>query len=215
MKLYSSALSPFAARARMAIYAKGLPVEILSPPGGGLKSAEYLAINPMGKIPALVLDDGTVIPESDTIVEFLADAFPESGLRPKGAEAMAKARLIARVTELYIGGPGSALFGQMNPATRHTETVDVTFAKLHDGFNYLNVFMSDDAYAVGDTITTADCALVPILMFQGVFAMTFGKGDVIAPHTKVAAYWERVQKDPAAVRVLGEMQAAMAARAAG
>ena len=199
----------------MAIYAKGLPVEILSPPGGGLKSEEYLAINPMGKIPALVLDDGTVIPESDTIVEFLADAFPESGLRPKGAEAMAKARLIARVTELYIGGPGSALFGQMNPATRHTETVDVTFAKLHDGFNYLNVFMSDDAYAVGDTITTADCALVPILMFQGVFAMTFGKGDIIAPHTKVAAYWARVQSDPAAARVLGEMQAAMAARAAG
>ncbi len=215
MKLYSSDLSPFAARARMAIYAKGLPVEILSPPGGGLKSAEYLAINPMGKIPALVLDDGTVIPESDTIVEFLADAFPESGLRPKGAEAMAKARLIARVTELYIGGPGSALFGQMNPATRHTETVDVTFAKLHDGFNYLNVFMSDDAFAVGDTITTADCALVPILMFQGVFAMTFGKGDIIAPHTKVAAYWARVQSDPAAARVLGEMQAAMAARAAG
>ena len=194
MKLYSSDLSPFAARARMAIYAKGLPVEILSPPGGGLKSAEYLAINPMGKIPALVLDDGTVIPESDTIVEFLADAFPESGLRPKGAEAMAKARLIARVTELYIGGPGSALFGQMSPATRHTETVDVTFAKLHDGFNYLNVFMSDDAFAVGDTITTADCALVPILMFQGVFAMTFGKGDVIAPHAKVAAYWERLKQ---------------------
>lgn len=215
MKLYSSDLSPFASRARLAIYAKGLPVEILSPPGGGLKSAEYLAINPMGKIPALVLDDGTVIPESDTIVEFLADAFPESGLRPKGAEAMAKARLIARVTELYIGGPGSALFGQMNPATRHTETVDVTFAKLHDGFDYLNVFMSDDAYAVGDTITTADCALVPILMFQGVFAMTFGKGDIIAPHTKVAAYWERVQKDPAAARVLGEMRAVMAARAAG
>lgn len=215
MKLYSSDLSPFAARARMAIYAKGLPVEILSPPGGGLKSAEYLAINPMGKIPALVLDDGTVIPESDTIVEFLADAFPDSGLRPKGAEAMAKARLIARVTELYIGGPGSALFGQMNPATRHTETVDVTFAKLHDGFNYLNVFMSDDAFAVGDTITTADCALVPILMFQGVFAMTFGKGDIIAPQTKVAAYWARVQSDPAAARVLGEMQAAMAARAAG
>ena len=55
MKLYSVALSPFAARVRMAIYAKKLDqIEILPPPGGGTKSPEYLAIHPMGKVPALV-----------------------------------------------------------------------------------------------------------------------------------------------------------------
>ena len=51
MKLYSVDLSPYATRVRMAIHAKGLDIEIAPPPGGDLKSAEYLAVNPMGKVP--------------------------------------------------------------------------------------------------------------------------------------------------------------------
>lgn len=214
MKLYSNDLSPFASRPRLAIYAKDLPVHILPPPGD-LKSAEYLAINPMGKIPALVLDDGTVIPESDTIVEYLADAFPASGLRPTKPADIARARLIARVAELYVMASGGALFGQMNPATRDAKVVEESFTKLESGLEHLNLFMTEDAYAVGDSVTTADCALVPMLMFVGVFGMVFGRGDLLAKHTKVAAYWGRIQQDPAAAKVLGEMQAALKARMAG
>ncbi len=51
MKLYSLDLSPYAARVRISIYAKKLPIEIVAPPAAGIKSAEYLALNPMGKIP--------------------------------------------------------------------------------------------------------------------------------------------------------------------
>ena len=214
MKLYSAELSPFAARPRVAIYAKDLPVEILAHPAD-LKSPEYLAINPMGKLPALVLDDGTVIPESDTIVEYLADAYPEAKLRPAKPADIARGRLIARVAELYVMGSGGALFGQMNPATRDAAVVDDAFAKLESGLEHLNVFMTDDTSAVGDSLTTADCALVPMLMFVGVFGRVFRKGDLLAPHTKVAAYWSRVQTEPGAAKVLAEMQAALAARRAG
>ena len=142
MKLYSAELSPFAARPRVAIYAKSLPVEILAHPAD-LKSPEYLAINPMGKLPALVLDDGTVIPESDTIVEYLADAFPAANLRPAKAADIARGRLIARVAELYVMASGAALFGQMNPATRDAAVVDDAFVKLESGLEHLNVFMTD------------------------------------------------------------------------
>lgn len=214
MKLYSAELSPFAARPRVAIYAKNLPVEILAHPED-LKSAAYLAINPMGKLPALVLDDGTVIPESDTIVEYLADAYPAAGLRPAKPADIARGRLIARVAELYVMAPGGALFGQMNPATRDAAVVDDAFVKLESGLEHLNAFMTEDAYAVGDSLTTADCALVPMLMFVGVFGMVFRKGDLLARHTKVAAYWSRVQADPGAAKVLAEMQTALAARRAG
>jgi glutathione S-transferase len=212
MKLYNNNLSPFAARPRVAIYAKNLPVHVLPPPGGVAKSAEYLAINPMGKIPALVLDDGTVVPESDTIVEYFADAFPESRLRPTKAEDIARGRLIARVAELYVMTGGEALFSQLNPQTRDAAALDAGLAKLESGLQHLNVFMSDDPYAVGDTVTTADCALVPILFFVGVFSQAFGKGDLLARHGKVADYWSRVRKDQSVVRVLGEMGAALAAR---
>ena len=215
MKLYSADLSPFASRPRVAIYAKNLPVEVLPPAGGDTKSVEYLAINPMGRLPALVLDDGTVIPESDTIVEYLADAFPEAGLRPKAAKDIARGRLIARVTELYVMTPGAGLFGQMNPATRDAAVVDAAFAQLDKGLTDLNVIMTDDPFAVGDTVTTADCALAPIMFFVGVFGMAFQRGDLLAKHGKIAAYWGRARHEPGIAKVLGEMQAALAARTAG
>ena len=215
MKLFSADLSPFAARVRIAIYAKALPVEILSPPGGSTKSPEYLAINPMGKIPALVLDDGTVIPESDTIVEFLADAFPQSGLRPVKPADIARSRLLARIAELYIMAHGGTLFGQMNPATRDAAVVEGAFDKLRDGLTHLNVFLTGDRYAVGDTLTTADAALAPVLMFTALFSQMFARPDLLAPYGKVEAYWSQVQGDPAVAKVMGEMQAALAARMAG
>jgi len=210
MKLYSAQLSPFAARVRLAIYAKSLPVEIMAPPGGGLKSPEYLAINPMGKVPTLVLDDGTVIPESDTIVEFLADAFPDAGLRPTRPSDIARGRLLARMAELYVMAPSAALFGQMNPAARDPAVVEAALAKMDDGMGHLNLFMTEEAYAVGGHLTTADCALAPLLFFQDLFGQTFGKDDLVARHAKVSAYWGRLQRNPVVQKVLAEMQEGLA-----
>jgi len=211
MKVYSAGLSPFAARVRLAIYACGLPVEVADPPAGGLKSPEFLAINPIGKIPALVLDDGSVIPESDTIVEYLADAFPESGLKPAAPYAAAQARLIARVVELYVMTPGAALFGQMSPKGRDEAVVANAFAALEKGLEHLNRYLPESGLAAGDRVTLADCAVVPVLMFVGVFGQVFGKGDLLAAHPRVAAYWSRAQGDASVRKVLGEMQEGLAA----
>jgi len=214
MKLLSSALSPFAARVRIAIYARSLPVEI-TPSNmwlpSGQKSPEYLAINPLGKVPTLVLDDGTALPESDTIVEFLADAFPKAGLRPANPQDAARGRLIARAFELYVMTPGwGVLFSQLNPQARDEAALDGAMTKMDEGLRCLNLFMTDDAYAVGDGITTADCALVPFLFFQGLLVQTCGKDDLLAKHGKVAGYLGRMQQDPVMQRVLAEMREGLA-----
>src|SRR5262249_50418892 len=159
--LYSNNLSPFASRARLAIYAKGLNVEIADPPGG-TKSPEYLAANPMGRVPALVLDDGTVLPESDVIVDYLEDAFPTPSLRPDTAEARARARLAARVGDLYVMPAIGPLFGQVNPATRDAAVVNGAFDKLDEALGWLNRFLGEGPYALGDKLTIADCTLAPI-----------------------------------------------------
>ncbi len=69
LTLYDAPLSNFSARVRYVIRRKGLEgeVDIVSPQAlGGLKSPEYLRINPQGKMPVLVLDDGhTSLPESE------------------------------------------------------------------------------------------------------------------------------------------------------
>ena len=214
MKLISAGLSPYASRARLAIYAKGLDIEIVTPPGGGAKSAEFLALNPIGKVPALVLDDGSVIPESDTIVEYLEDAFPTPSLRPASAEDKAKARLLARIAELYLMAQGGGLFGQMNPATRDQAVVDAAFEKLDETLAYLNVFMGPGPYAVGASLTTADCGLAPVMFFMGVFGQVFGRADLLARHPKVAAYAAHLPSNRHVQKLYGELQTELQARMA-
>jgi glutathione S-transferase len=214
MKLFSANLSPYASRARLAIYAKGLDIEIVSPPAGGLKSPEYLALNPLGKMPALALDDGQAIPESEVIIEYLEDAFPKNPLRPADPIDAAHARLLSRMADLYVMPAGTPLFGQMNPATRDQAVVDAAFAKLDEALANLEAYMGDGPYAVGKSFSTADCTLAPTLFFSNVFGPAFGKGNVLASHPKLAAYWPRLQANPHAAKVLGEMQTALAERMA-
>jgi glutathione S-transferase len=215
MKLYSVDLSPFAARVRAAIYAKALPVEIVSPPEGGTKSPEYLALNPMGRVPVLVTGDGFALPESDTIVEFLADSFPDAGLRPASAQGKAQARLIARVTEVYVMPTLQPLFAQMNPATRDQKVVEENIAKLKEALVHLNVFMGDSPYAAGETITSADCVLIPILFFIQVAGQMFGQGDLLAGLLKLSDYFERLKMDAVYQKVTSEMMAGLRARQGG
>ena len=116
MKLYAVSRSPFAARVQAAIALKGLDIEVVPPPEEGLKSPVFLALNPMGKLPTLVLDDGTPLPESEVIVEYLDHAFPAVPLNPAEPVARAQSRLLARVAELYVMGPLFGLFAHLGAA---------------------------------------------------------------------------------------------------
>jgi glutathione S-transferase len=210
MKLLSSPLSPFAARVRLAIHAGSLPVEVAPSnmwTATGQKSPEYLALNPIGKVPTLILADGSALPESDTIVEYLADAFPQARLRPERAEDVARARLLARIVELYVvGSAWGPLFGQLFAAARDEAAVDGAVAQIAAGTAHLEHFMTGDAYAVGDRISTADCAIVPFLTFQGRLLRFFGREDPARSRPRTAAYLDRVGEDAAVQRVLTEMR---------
>ena len=92
MKLYSRDLSNFSAKSRIVIYEKGLDVEMVDPPGG-MGSQEYKKLNPLGKIPALQLDNGRMIAESEVINEYLEDKFPAEPLLPQDAEGWAAVRI--------------------------------------------------------------------------------------------------------------------------
>jgi len=212
MKLYSVDLSPFASRARLAVYAKGLPIDVVAPEGG-TKSPEYLALNPMGRVPCLATDDGVSIPESDTILEYLEDKFPERPLRPASAEDKARARLLARIGDLYFTG-GAGLFGQMNPATRDGAAVDKAFADLDNTFSYLERFLGPGPYALGDKLTTADCSLAPLIFFIGVFGQAFARPNLLAGHPRLAAYAKHLPTDANVQKVYGEMQKALMERMA-
>lgn len=202
--------SPFAARVRIAVRAKGLDVAMVPPPGG-VRSAAYRRVNPLGLVPTLVTEDGTAIPESDVIVEYLDERFPALRLVPGDLDRRARGRVLVRVADLYLAPALKALFEH----TKKPADPAAQAALVGDVRVYLAViegFLKGDLYALGDSLTAADCALAPLLFFAERCA-------ALAPETplfgaRLAAYWDVVRRHPSVAPVLEEMAASQVRRAA-
>jgi glutathione S-transferase len=210
MKLYNMNLSNFATKSRIVIYDKGLKVEIVSPPGNDLHSAEYQKINPLGKIPCLDAD-GAIVPESEVINEYLEEKFPEKPLLPKSPEARAHVRLFSRFHDLYLEPPLRALFGQMNPKTRDEKVVNEKLTEENKRLDELEKMLGEKGFAAGAEFTLADCALAPTLFFAVNLLPMFGAKPPLEGRPKLAAWWTHVQTRPSVKKALGEMQEALAA----
>lgn len=217
MKLYQGELSPFAARVRMQVYAKdlvGKGIELVSAPGG-TGSAQYKAINPTGKIPAL--DTGKrVIPESEVICEYIEDVFPSAPLRPADPEGRAQVRLLSRFVDLYLYPRMSPLYGQLNPTTRDADVVSQGLVSLDEGLAICEQLLKDGQYqgggfAVGNTLTLADCALVTGFFFINAIMPMFGRTPAFTGFDVLATYWNAASVQPVAKRITGEMGVALAA----
>ncbi len=210
MQLYSFDLSPFAARCRLAIYKKHLPIEIVAPPDSGTRSEAYLTLNPIGKVPALVVGDGLVIPESEVIVEYLEDRFPTPALRPEGAEARARMRLLTRIGDLYLMPAMGKLFGQIDPGTRDAAVVDAGVIEIGKALDHVERWLAPDHWAVGDAWSLADCSLIPQLFVLERLMAMLRHPAVLTSRPKATGYWRRVQSDPDAAKVVAEMESGLA-----
>jgi glutathione S-transferase len=204
MKIYGAAFSPFVARVRTLLAFKGLEYELELPPGGMPKSPEHVAINPIGKVPTFV-DGDLVLPESEVICEYLEDLHPEPALRPADPAQRAQSRLISRVADLYIMGPMSGLFRQMNPATRDQAAADEGVAALRNGLTWVEGFMQGDDYAVGGAMSMADCAVPPILYFVHYVMSNFGDHEPLRDVPRLDAYWMTMNRHPVCGPVLDDM----------
>jgi glutathione S-transferase len=218
MKLFSLPLSPYAARARAAIYAKSLAVEIIPPPSQWRTSPEYRKLNPLVRIPVLVLDDGTGIPESGIIVEYLEDAYPEISLRPRSPKDIARVRLITQVGEHYVSTAIMPLFGLFDTQNRDEAAITAQLAKLDGALKQLNDLLQPGAYALGSRLTTADVWLAPLrYTLEGLMSFS-GRMELLDRYDAVRSYADVTRRDPHLGRVWREMEdglkAFMASRAA-
>jgi glutathione S-transferase len=218
MKLFSLALSPYAARVRVAVRAKGLPVEIVSPPPDWRTSAEFRKLNPLVRVPVLVLDDGTALAESGVILEYLEDAHPETSLRPRRPQDLARVRFITQVAEQYVMTSIMPLFGLLDTKARDEAAIATQFAKLDGALKHLNDLLPQGTYAVGDRLTTADAWLTPLrFTLEGLMSFS-GSTGLLDRHEAVKDYAEVARRDPHLGYVWREMDDAlkvfMASRAA-
>jgi glutathione S-transferase len=219
MKLISLALSPFAARVRAAIYAKNLPVEIVDPPTDWRTSPDFRKLNPLVRIPVLVLDDNSSLFESGVIVEYLEEAFPDRHpLRPRAPVERAHVRLVTQLSEQYVVPAMMPLFGLFDTKTRDEAAISAQIAKLDAALKHLNGRLRPGRYAVGDALTTADVWLAPLrYTLEGL--MNFGgRTDLLDSYAALKGYVDVAQRDPNLARIWREMddglKAFMASRAA-
>ncbi|WP_309643655.1 glutathione S-transferase family protein [Phenylobacterium sp.] len=216
MKLFQTYDSPFPTRVRLLLYAKGIEAEIIQPPGFHASAEtkdEYLKINPIGRVPTLVLDDGRALPESEVICEYLEDAFPEPSLRPDDLWARARMRLLSRICDFYVVMAMVPLFTLAGRSRRHWEpdVVNAAAGKLAEALAYLEDFIGEDGYAVGRSLTQADGAIAPQLVLASEWIPAlFGTPDPLEGLPKLAAYWRAIQTDPIAARVITETREAIA-----
>ncbi len=218
MKLYSLPLSPYSARVRGAIYAKQLDIPISLPPEGWRQSEEFRQLNPARRVPVLVLDDGTALPESGVIVEYLEDAFPSIPLRPRHAKDLAHVRLITNVAELYVMQAAMPIFFLLDSEAVDEKAVAAGFDKLDAGLAHLESLLRPGAYADGARISTADVWLTPVrFTLDGLIGFA-KRPDLLDRFPAVAGYTDVITRNPALSRVWQEMtgglKAFYAARAA-
>jgi glutathione S-transferase len=216
MKLYQTYTSPFPSRVRLVLYAKGLPFEVIEPPGfhsSAESKGDYLQINPIGRVPALVLDDGRALPESEVICEYLEDAYPDPTLRPADPWGRAQVRLISRLCDIYLVMAMIPLFTASGRSRRHWDKarIDAALAEVDKALAYVEDYIGTEGYAVGRALSQADGALAPqlILAYEWAPAL-FGTDSPLGKHPKLAAYWRAIQADPIAARIIAETREAIA-----
>lgn len=213
MKLISADLSPYSAKVRMQIYAMGLTdIEIDLPPE--VLIGKLREISPIGRIPVLQTDSET-IPESEVIAEYLDEMYPEKAIVGSNPQERAVVRLISRIADVYLMNNIFMALSQLDPGTRVDAVLDLLMGQVVRGMGALEQHIGSGDYAVGDTLTRADCTLVPALFMCEHTVPRLGVENPIGATDKVAAYWQKIQKNEFAIKVMVEMVRGMKARLDG
>ena len=203
MKLYSGDLSPYSARVRMQIYAKGLTDIAIERPTdfGTPKFRERL---PIGRIPVLDID-GDMMPESEVIAEYLEQVYPEPSLLGASPRETAQIRTLARVGDIYLMNNMFMLSPQTRASNRNEGIVELLGGQVVRNVKALDRMVGRDGFACSGRLTLADCALVPALfLIENVLPGT-GLDNPVPANPNVAAYWTAIQRQDCAARILVEL----------
>ena len=204
MKLYSSDLSPYSARVRMQVYAKGLTdITIERPPSWG--TLQFRQDYPIGRIPMLEIE-GDAIPESDVIAEYLEERYPQPSLLGGTPRESAQVRTLARIGDIYLMNNVFMLASQIRAVTRNEGIVELLGGQVVRNAKALDRMIGRDGFACLGRLTLADCALVPALfLLENLLPDVGGVADPIAANPNVAAYWSAIRMEASAARILVEL----------
>ena len=181
----------------------GLPytVELTAIADGKQRTPEYLAINPKGRVPALLTEEGEILTEVPAISWYIADAAPAVRLLPQGRLAAARS---FEWFNWLSGTVHTMAFGQFWRAHRFLDD-EKLFPPLQekgrknilDNFAYIEGKLTGRSWAVGNAYTAVDAYLLVFFRWGNRIGI-----DMRAGYPQWTAQAERVLERPAVQRVI-------------
>ena len=208
MKLYCFQVAPNPTRVRLYIAEKragGAVIDvsevIVSLPAGEQREPEHLARNPLGALPVLELDDGSLLTESLAIIEYLEELHPDPAMIGSNPEERARVREAERIAEMAVLWPISYIVHTTNsPLGRAPvpEVAELFGQRLPNGLAVLDERLSDGRpFLLGDRVTLADCTLAAALQFG-----RFGKVELDSAFEHLSRWDEAYRARPEVQGVL-------------
>ena len=199
MKLYDNKMANSPRKVRMFLAEKKITnVEMveINMMEGEHKTPEYRAIAPNSRIPALQLDDGTVIMESTAICRYLESLHPEPNLFGESPIEIASIEMWqARIfNELMI--PLAMGFRHLHPAMSALETQNKEYGETQKNIGikslkYFNNILSESEFVAGDRYTFADIQMITTTdFFIGLNRLNLDDYPEIKRHTKLMSQRE-------------------------
>jgi glutathione S-transferase len=176
MKLYDGGRAPNPRRVRIFLAEKGITVPTEQVDLGKLqqRSDAYTAINPMQRVPALVLDDGTVIAESIAICRYFEAVQPDPPLFGHGALSSALIEMWNRRVELHLFLPVATVFQHLHPAMKImiapqvAEWGEANKPRVFDFLRFLDGELQNRPFVAGADYSVADITALVAVDFMRV-----------------------------------------------
>ena len=194
MKLYNNKMANSPRKVRMFLAEKNITdiemidIDLMK---GEHKTPEYRALAPNSRIPALELDDGTVIMESTAICRYLESLCPEPNLFGESPMEIASIEMWqARIyNELMI--PLAMGFRHLHPAMSSLETQNKDYGETQKSIGikslkYFNGVLSESEFVAGERYTFADIQMITTTdFFIGLNQLNLGDYPEIERHTRL------------------------------
>lgn len=211
MKLYGIPLSNYFNMVKHTLHAKGIAYEyVQSRPS---QEPAYLAMSPLGKVPFIETPYG-FLSETDAILDYLEEAYPQVPLLPKDAYARAKARQIMKVQELYVETPihdlVGVIFGREVP--EHLKTASQPAARK--GLAALGRLVKLQPWLAGPELTLADIFVFYSFVLDNRIAGMVYQWDMLQDVPGLADWYRRFSELEVTQMVLKDNLAAAEALAA-
>lgn len=182
---------------RIAFYEAGAPVRYTQADTRNKTLADggdFFAVNPMGQVPALRLDDGTVLTENTAILQYVADRFPQARLAPaSGVERSRMQQWLGFIgTELH-----KAVFVPLLDEKASEDVKRYSREKIPLRMATLQAHLRGREYLL-DAFSIADAYLTTILNWAGATQVDLKQWP------EVHEYYQRMLKRPSIARAAGE-----------